>query len=148
MKKIFLGIFCFLIVHLKILAQNKVEKITVMGNSYTVTKLYPEEILGEYTYEGKGGNPKVLLKKDGTGYFQPHDVAPVNIIFWIDCNEKGEWRKQEGATGRYQYTLLIQYQNGGTSKNYENGKYDLMGVMVLKDLGRAVIYGERYKTLN
>ena len=84
---------------------------------------------------------------DGTGYFQPHQVKPVDIIFWIDCDENGVWRKLTGATGRYQYTLVIQYQDGGTSKNYEKGKYDLMGVMVLKDLGRAVIYGERYKKL-
>ena len=147
MKKIIVGIFCFLLLQFKIHAQNKVEKIAVMGKTYTVTKAIPEEIVGEYTYEGNGGEPKVLLKKDGSGYFQPHQVAPVNITFWVDCDEKGEWRKQEGSTGRYQYTLLTQYQDGGTSKNYEKGKYDLMGVMVLKDLGRAVIYGERYMTL-
>ncbi len=147
MKKIIIGIVSLLFVSLQLQAQNKVEKLTVMGNTYTVTKVFPEEIIGEYTYEGKGGGPKVLLNDNGTGYFQPHGVAPVNIIFWIDCDEKGVWRKQVGATGRYQYTLVIQYQDGGTSKNYEKGKYDLMGVMVLKDLGRAVIYGERYKPL-
>ncbi len=147
MKKNIVSIIFFLFASSQIHAQNKVEKITVMGTTYTVTKAFPEEIMGDYTYEGNGGEPKVLLKKDGTGYFQPHDVAPVNIIFWIDCDENGVWRKQVGATGRYQYTLLIQYKDGGISKNYENGKYDLMGVMVLKDLGRAVIYGERYKPL-
>lgn len=148
MKKITISILSFLFVGLQLQAQNKVEKLTVMGNTYTVTKVFPEEIIGEYTYEGKlGKEPKVLLKDNGTGYFQPHGVAPVNIIFWIDCDENGVWRKQVGATGRYQYTLVLQYQDGGTSKNYEKGKYDLMGVMVLKDLGRAVIYGERYKPL-
>jgi hypothetical protein len=147
MKKNSISIVCFLLASIQLHAQNKVEKLTVMGNTYTVTKVFPKEIMGEYTYEGNGGNPKVLLKATGEGYFQPHEVAPINIIFWIDCDEQGVWRKQVGATGRYQYTLVIQYQDAGTSKNYEKGKFDLMGVMVLKDLGRAVIYGERYMTL-
>ncbi len=147
MKKLKLFVLNLLFVSFALNAQNKVEHLEIMGKAYTVTKVFPEEILGEYTYEGNGGDPKVLLNKNGTGYFQPHQVKPVDIIFWIDCDEKGVWRKQTGATGRYQYTLVIQYQDGGTSKNYEKGKYDLMGVMVLKDLGRAVIYGERYKKL-
>ncbi|MFY8091634.1 MAG: hypothetical protein ACOVMI_10300 [Chitinophagaceae bacterium] len=147
MKKTTLFLLNLLFVSFALNAQNKVEHLEIMGKAYTVTKVFPEEILGEYTYEGNGGDPKVLLNKNGTGYFQPHQVKPVDIIFWIDCDENGVWRKQTGATGRYQYTLVIQYQDGGTTKNYEKGKYDLMGVMVLKDLGRAVIYGERYKKL-
>lgn len=145
MKKLILALF-FGLAFGKVNAQ-EVQKLTIMGNTYSVTKVFPPEIIGEYTYEGNGGNPKVELKADGTGYFQPHDVAPVNILFWIDCDEKGNWRKQMGGNGRYQYTLVIQYKDGGTSKNYENGKYDLMGVTIVKDLGRAVIYGERYKPL-
>lgn len=121
--------------------------LTVMESSYTVSKVFPPEIIGEYTYEGNGGNPKILLNDDGTGYFQPHDVAPVNIKFWIDCDETGKWRKQVGGTRRYQYTLVIQYQDGGTSRNYENGKYDLLGVMIQPDMGRVSILGERYKPL-
>ena len=121
--------------------------LTVMEDTYTVSKVFPPEIIGEYTYEGKGGNPKMLLNADGTGYFQPHDVAPVNIKFWIDCDETGKWRKQVGGTGRYQYTIVIQYQDGGTSRNYENGKYDLLGVMIQPDMGRVSILGERYKPL-
>ena len=148
MKKITLILFNLLVINFVSNAQNKVVRLEIMGKAYTVTKVFPEEILGEYTYEGEPNKPpKVLLTKNGTGYFQPHDVKPVDIIFWIDCDENGVWRKQTGATGRYQYTLVIQYQDGGTTKNYEKGKYDLMGVMVLKDLGRAVIYGERYKKL-
>jgi len=126
----------------------EVEALNIMGNSYTVTKVFPPEIIGEYTYEGDGGNPKILLKEDGTGYFQPHDVEPVAIKFWIDCEPNGTWRKQVGGTGRYQYTLVIQYQDGGTSKNYENGKYDLLGVMIQPDMGRVSILGERYKPLD
>lgn len=138
-----------LVVTLTISSSNAqtVENLTVMGNSYTVTKVFPPEIIGTYTYEGNGGNPKILLNDDGTGYFQPHDVAPVNIKFWIDCEPNGEWRKQVGGTGRYQYTLVIQYQDGGTSRNYENGKFDLLGVMIQPDMGRVSILGERYKPL-
>ena len=145
MKKLLFAI----IVHLTISSLNAqdVINLNVMGNSYTVSKAFPPEIIGTYTYEGNGGNPKVFLKDDGTGYFQPHGVAPVDILFWIDCDETGKWRKQVGGTGRYQYTLVIQYQDGGTTKNYEYGKYDLLGVMIQPDMGRVSILGERYKPL-
>ncbi len=146
MKKIFLAIV--LSVTINSLNAQEVINLNVMGNSYTVSKVFPPEIIGTYTYEGNGGNPKILLNDDGTGYFQPHDVAPVNIKFWIDCDESGKWRKQVGGTGRYQYTLVIQYQERGTSRNYENGKYDLLGVMILPDMGRVSILGERYKPLD
>ena len=49
MKKITISILSFLFVSLQLQAQNKVEKLTVMGNTYTVTKVFPEEIIGEYT---------------------------------------------------------------------------------------------------
>ena len=127
-------------------AQSEVEKIDLMGKVYTVTKSFPPEILGLYKYEGNG-DPIVKLEKNGEGLFQPHMVAPIKIKFWIDCDENGVIRKQQGMEGRYQYTLLIQYLDG-TNGNYPKGKYDLMGVAVLKDLGRAVIYGERYKPLD
>ena len=127
-------------------AQWEVEKIDLMGKTYTVTKNFPQEILGLYKYEGKG-DPIVKLEENGEGLFQPHMVNPIKIKFWIDCDENGIIRKQEGIEGRYQYTLLIQYLDGENG-NYPAGKYDLMGVTVLKDLGRAVIYGERYKPLD
>ena len=145
MRKILLALIVSFVIH-SLNAQNT-EKITVMGNTYTVSKAFPKEIIGEYTYEGNGGAPKVLLNQDGSGYFQPHDVAPVKIKFWIDCEPNGDLRKQIGGNGRYQYTLIIQYLEGGTSKNYEYGKYDLMGVTIVTDMGRAVILGERYKSL-
>ena len=126
-------------------AQSEVEKIDLMGKVYTVTKNFPKEILGKYLYEGKG-EPIVQLSENGEGLFQPHMQSPIKIKFWIDCDEKGTIRKQEGIEGRYQYTLLIQYADGNNG-NYPVGKYDLMGVAVLTDLKRAVIYGERYKPL-
>ncbi|SDA97229.1 hypothetical protein SAMN03080617_04345 [Algoriphagus alkaliphilus] len=125
--------------------QTAVEKIDLMGKIYTVTKDFPTEILGKYLYEGKG-EPIIQLDENGEGLFQPHMVKPIKIKFWIDCDENGTIRKQIGSEGRYQYTLLIQYLDGNDG-NYPVGKYNLMGVMILKDLGRAVIYGERYKKL-
>lgn len=144
MKKLFLTILCAIAVSVS--AQNKVETLELMGTKYTVTSVFPPEIIGEYEYEGSG-DPKVLLNKDGSGYFQPHQSAPIKMKFWIDCDEKGEWRKQVGGTGRYQYTLVVQYLDS-SNRNYSSDKLDLMGVMVQPDMGRVVILGERYKPLN
>ncbi len=120
-------------------AQASIEKITLNGTVYTVTRQIPVEladIFGRYDYEwGKEKtNPIVQLNKDGTGLFQPHGVEPVPIEFWFDCDEKGVIRKQEGINGRFQVTLLI--KNGPNSiRNRPPGSYDLMGLIVVPDRG-------------
>lgn len=135
----------FSIFALNLAGQSKVETLDLMGKQYTVTREFPPEIIGTYLYEGND-DPKIILENDGTGYFQPHQTDPIKIKFWVDCDENGKWRKQEGATGRYQYTLVIQYLDG-TNGNYKVGNYDLMGVMIQPDLERVAILGERYKPL-
>ena len=126
-------------------AQSTVIKIDLKGKIYTVSPKIPKEIVGVYLYERKG-EPKVVLNSNGTGSFQPHGVAPISMKFWVDCDENGVWRKKEGINGRYQYTLLVQWQSG-TNGNYPFNGYDLMPVAVVIDEGYALIYGERYKTL-
>lgn len=145
MKKIIQTLFCTFLLNGLIIAQNKVETVDLMGKTYTVTKVIPPEIVGTYRYEGEG-DPKVLINDDGSGYFQPHQTAPINIKIWVDCDENGKWRKQVGGTGRYQYTLVIQYLDGNNN-NYKAGSYDLLGVMVQPDMSRVSILGERYKPL-
>lgn len=132
-------------------SQAKVEKINLNGKDYTVTSVIPDAyklILGKYIYNwGKTSEePIVELRADNTGLFQPHDVPAIPIRFWLDCDENGVVRKQEGVNGRYQLTLLIQYGPG--SRIYPEGSYNLMGVAVVVDQQYAVIYGERYKRLN
>jgi hypothetical protein len=121
------------------------ETIDLDGRSYTVSKTLPQEILGVYLYEGKG-EPIVEIKNDGTGQFQPHGVAPIPIKVWIDVDDKGVPRREVGTELRYRYTLLIQYGEGGGG-NYPAGKYDLMGITMLKDQGKAIILGERIRAL-
>lgn len=145
MKKLFIFLNLLIIGLCFSYAQKKVEKIELNGDTYTVTKTFPKEILGKYLYEKKG-DPIVELFENGEGVFQPHMTAPIKIKFWIDCDEKGNPRKEQHIESRYGYTLLIQYLDG-TNGNYPVGKYDLMGVHILKDIGYAVIYGERYKPL-
>ncbi len=133
-------------------AQNAVEKIDLKGTIYTVTKKVPPDlkfILGKYSYEwGKETEePIVQLNEDGTGLFQPHMVAPIPISFWLDCDEAGNIRKQEGAEGRYQVTLLVKYGNS-TNGNYPTNGYDLMGVLVVPSQDYVVILGERYKKIS
>lgn len=137
--------FCITLLNSFAFSQNKVETLELIGKKYTVTRVFPAEIIGEYEYEGNGA-PKVLLNKDGSGYFQPHQTDPITIKFWIDCDEQGNWRKQEGGTGRYQYTLVVQYLDG-TNGNYKAGSFDLMGVMIQPDMDRVSILGERFKAL-
>jgi hypothetical protein len=121
------------------------EKIEIMGDSYTVSKSLPDEIIGKYEYEGKG-DPIVQINADGTGLFQPHGMPPVPIKIWIDVDDSGVPRREVGTEQRYRYTLLIQYGEGGGG-NYPAGKYDLMGVTMLKDEGKALVFGERIRYL-
>lgn len=122
-----------------------VEKIELKGDTYTVSKSLPDEIIGRYDYEGKG-EPIVQINADGTGLFQPHGMAPIPIKVWIDVDDSGTPRRQVGTEQRYRYTLLIQYGEGGGG-NYPAGNYDLLGVTMLKDEGKALVLGERVRYL-
>lgn len=121
------------------------ETIEIMGDSYTVSKTLPDEVIGTYEYEGKG-EPIVQINADGTGLFQPHGMPTIPIKIWIDVDDQGVPRRQVGTELRYRYTLLIQYGAGGDG-NYPSGKYDLMGVTMLKDEGKALVFGERVRYL-
>ncbi len=148
MKK---GLFILLFLGASVMALAQVEKIDLNGKEYTVTKKIPDDmkyILGEYIYNwGKQKKePIIQLNADNTGIFQPHDVDGIPIKFWLDCDENGVVRKQEGVNGRYQVTLLIQYQPS-YSRIYPGGTYGLLGVAVVVDQGYAVILGERFKKL-
>ena len=145
MKKLVVIILFLLSITAYVNAQSGILKIDLKGTTFTVSEKIPEEITGIYLYEHEG-EPKIVLKSNGTGSFQPHGIDPISIKFWVDCDENGDWRKQKGINGRYQYTLLIQYLDGDNG-NYPVNGYDLMGVAVLPDEGQAVIYGERYKSL-
>lgn len=123
-----------------------VEQIELQGDTYTVSKTLPDEIIGTYEYEGKG-EPIVQINADGTGLFQPHQRPPIPIKLWIDVEPDGTPRREVGNEQRYRYTLLIQYGPGG-GDNYPEGKYDLLSVTMLKDRGQAIILGERIRHLN
>lgn len=122
-----------------------VQTIELMGDTYTVSKTLPDEIIGTYEYEGKG-EPIVQINADGTGLFQPHGMPAIPIKIWIDVDDNGVPRRQVGTEQRYRYTLLVQYGEGGDG-NYPAGKYDLMGVTMLKDEGKALVLGERIRYL-
>ena len=126
-------------------AQTKLEKIELRGKTYTVSKEFPSEILGKYLYD-KVGEPIVELNANGEGLFQYHGRPATKMQFWIDCDEKGVPRTKPYGADRYEYTLLVQYLEGNDNQiSVDN--YTLMDVFVAKDLGYAIIYSERYKSL-
>lgn len=139
-------LMCFLaLASLTAHANGKVETINLQGDDYTVSTQLPDEVLGRYEYEGNG-EPIVEINADGTGLFQPHGMPAIPIKVWVDVDGNGMPRREVGTEQRYRYTLLIQYGEGGDG-NYPAGKYDLLGVTMLKDEGKAIILGERIRQL-
>ena len=139
-------LMCFLaLASLTVHANGKVETINLQGDDYTVSTQLPDEVLGRYEYEGNG-EPIVEINADGTGLFQPHGMPAIPIRVWVDVDGDGVPRREVGTEQRYRYTLLIQYGEGGDG-NYPAGKYDLLGVTMLKDEGKAIILGERIRQL-
>jgi len=124
----------------------EVETINLKGDDYLVSKELPQEIIGLYKYEWKG-EPIIQINSDNTGLFQPHGVPAIPIKTWIHVDANGEPHRQVGTPQRYRYTLLVQYGEGGDG-NYPAGGYDLLGITILRDEGRASILGERFRSLN
>jgi hypothetical protein len=127
-------------------SQTGVKIIELKGDKYTVSKNFPEVILGKYLYEGKK-EPIVLLEKGGFGLFQTHQMPSEKMEFWIDCDAKGvpikHYRsKQEETEGRFGYTILYKMAEGQNI-----GKYDLFEIRTLPDLGIMSILGEREKAI-
>lgn len=127
----------------------KVEQFSINGNSYYGTKSIPEEITGIYKYE-KTKEPIVDIKKDGTGYFQVHDVKAYPVEYWIETDQKGNIQKRKSETNNnYQIVLIFKYgSNGETGWRGQNeGKYDRIDVTMAFDLGYAIVMGERFRKL-
>lgn len=129
-------------------AQN-VEKFTINGSSYFGTKAIPEEITGLYKYQ-KEKEPIVEIKKDGTGYFQVHDVKAYPVEYWIETDEKGIIQKRKSeVNNNYQVVLILKYGNNGESgwRGANTGTYTRIEVTMAFTEGYAIVLGERYRKL-
>lgn len=105
------------------------------GKYYAVIDSENKQIVGEYTYEGKGKEPKVLLNNNLSGYFQRHQVAPDPLTWWgIETNYKGEVQKITYENGNQKMILVVKYNTG---------EYDRMEVGVFTSENKSVIMGER-----
>lgn len=127
----------------------KVEQFTIGGNTYYGTKAIPEEITGIYKYE-KVKEPIVEIKKDGTGYFQVHDVKAYPVEYWIETDEKGTIQKRTSETNNnYQVVLILKYGSNGESgwRGAKAGTDDRIEVTMAFDMGYAIVLGERFRKL-
>ena len=61
MKKIIFSFLFTILINSIAISQNKVESLDLMGKTYTVTSVFPEEILGEYHYEGTDSQFRFFL---------------------------------------------------------------------------------------
>jgi hypothetical protein len=130
------------------LAQS-VEKFTIDGNTYYGTKAIPEEITGFYQYE-KVKEPIVDIRKDGSGFFQVHDVKAYPVDYWIETDEKGTIQKVKSETNsNYQVVLILKYGSNGETgwRGAKAGSYDRIDVIMSYSTGYAVAVGERYRKL-
>jgi hypothetical protein len=127
----------------------QVEKFTINENVYYGTKAIPEEITGLYKYE-KIKEPIVEINKDGTGYFQVHDVPKYPVVYWIETDEKGTiLKRQNNGNSTYQVVLILKYGNNGESgwRAEKTGTYDRIDVTMAFNEGYAIILGERFRKL-
>lgn len=138
----------FMLFTVNVLAQ-KVEKFTIENNTYYGTKAIPAEITGKYLFE-KTKEPIVEINKDGTGFFQLHEVKAYPVEYWIETDEKGKihMRKSETNTN-YQVVLILKYGSNGESgwKGDKVGTFDRIEVTVAYNLGYAIVLGERFKKI-
>jgi hypothetical protein len=126
-----------------------VEKFTIDNNTYYGTKAIPDEITGLYKYE-KTKEPIVDIRKDGTGFFQVHDVKAYPVEFWIETDELGNIQKQKSTVNsNYKVVLIVKYGSNGESgwRGANAGTYTRIDVGMAFDLGYAIVLGERFRKL-
>ena len=148
MKKLIIGVVMTIGLFSGTKAQ-EVEKFTVNENTYYGTKLIPEEIIGLYKYE-KVKDPIVEINKDGTGYFQLHDVTKYPVEYWIETDEKGIiYKRKSDVNSNYQVVLILKYGSNGESgwRGAREGEYDRIDVTMAFTEGYAIILGERFRKL-
>ena len=127
----------------------EVEKFTINENTYYGSKAIPEEITGLYKYE-KVKEPIVEINKDGTGYFQVHDVKKYPVEYWIETDEKGSIHKRKSeVNSNYQVVLILKYGSNGESgwRGANAGTYDRIEVTMAFTEGYAIVLGERFRKL-
>jgi hypothetical protein len=126
-----------------------VEKFNIDNNTYYGTKAIPDEITGLYKYE-KTKEPIVDIRKDGTGFFQVHDVKAYPVEFWIETDELGNIQKQKSTVNsNYKVVLIVKYGSNGESgwRGANAGTYTRIDVGMAFDLGYAIVLGERFRKL-
>ena len=126
-----------------------IEKFTINNNTYFGTKAIPDEITGLYKYE-KTKEPIVDIRKDGTGFFQVHDVKAYPVEFWIETDEMGNIQKQKSTVNsNYKVVLIVKYGSNGESgwRGANAGTYTRIDVGMAFDLGYAIVLGERFRKL-
>ena len=126
-----------------------IEKFTINNNTYFGTKAIPDEITGLYKYE-KTKEPIVDIRKDGTGFFQVHDVKAYPVEFWIETDELGNIQKQKSTVNsNYKVVLIVKYGSNGESgwRGANAGTYTRIDVGMAFDLGYAIVLGERFRKL-
>lgn len=127
----------------------EVKKFTIDENTYYGTKAIPEEITGLYQYQ-KVKEPIVEINKDGTGYFQVHDVTKYPVEYWIETDEKGSMHKRKSEVNdNYQVVLILKYGSNGESgwRGANAGTYNRIEVTMAFTEGYAIILGERFRKL-
>ncbi|MCD0489918.1 hypothetical protein LPB86_16875 [Pedobacter sp. MC2016-14] len=127
----------------------KVEKFTVAGNTYFGNKAIPPEITGKYWYE-KSKEPIVEINKDGSGFFQVHDVKAYPVEYWIETDATGKiLKKKSNTNANYQVVLILKYGSNGETgwKGSKTGTFDRIEVTMAYDMGYAIILGERFRKL-
>jgi hypothetical protein len=150
MKIKLLSLFTFfLIFNASVGHSQSVEKFTIDNNTYYGTKAIPDEITGLYKYE-KTKEPIVDIRKDGTGFFQVHDVKAYPVEFWIETDELGNIQKQKSTVNsNYKVVLIVKYGSNGESgwRGANAGTYTRIDVGMAFDLGYAIVLGERFRKL-
>lgn len=72
----------------KLYSQIEVKQITYKGNNHFITTTIGYPLAGIFLYDEKT-EPIIQLNSDGTGIYQDEDLTKKNIIWGVECSEKG-----------------------------------------------------------
>lgn len=145
MKIINILLISIILISTPTFAQIKITTIPAKKQDFFIISKTDLPVYGLYQFENKS-EPIIQLNADGTGIFQNQDLTKTEIIWGLECTEKGYLRFKEGFDSAA-YTMWYKTKDNHLESDPEEYEdWTRVGFTIHFKTKKMYIMGERIKT--